>query len=195
MKRITIMVLILAVLAPVFAADATAIGQYQMGSQMFTFRAGPVIPLFFYFFNDNPSFVSDTHLKTGGYGSIRYQGFTNSQIAIGGELGYYFAYPRNDDLLTSVPLQFVASWIPVQGTIELPISLGLGFAYNSFAQSSYLSMFASAEIGLSWYFTDQWGITVSAGYWLIPEIYTDAKRIDTSLGNFSPIVVSISYRN
>jgi hypothetical protein len=176
-------------------AEETFAPQYQLGSQMFTFRAGPVVPLFFYFPYDDQPIVTDTHLKTGGYGSIRYQGFLNESLAIGGELGYYFAYPRSNDLFTSVPIQFMLSWIPLSGTFELPLSLGAGFAYNSFDQSSYFSLFASIEAGFSWYFNEQWGLTASIGYWLIPELYAKDKVGDTSLGNFLPVVLSINYRN
>ena len=194
-----LIVLILCLILPTVVMAQDEVGsfelpQYQMGSQMFTFRAGPVIPLFVYFPYDNSPIETDTHMKTGGYGSIRYQGFTNSQLALGGELGYYFAYSQSD-LFTSVPVQFSMSWIPVQGTVELPISLGLGFAYNSYDQSSYLSMFASFEVGLSWYFTDSWGITLSAGYWLIPELYSGDKQADTALGSMMPIILSVNYRD
>jgi hypothetical protein len=170
--------------------------QYSLGSQMFTFRAGPVLPLFFYFPQDTDPLVTDTHLQTGGYGSIRYQGFINHNTAIGGELGYYFAYSKSD-LFTSVPFQAKLTYIPIQGTIELPLSLGLGFAYNTYKEATYLSLFASAEVGLTWFFNQEWGITASVGYWLIPELYGSSSplHIDMALSNFMPITLSINYRN
>ncbi len=179
---------------PVFAAPP----QYTLGSQMFTFRAGPVLPLFSYYYNiDEFKNSEEMNMKVGGYGSIRYQGFINESVAIGGELGYYFAYSASD-LFTSVPFEAKLTYIPLQGTIEIPLSLGLGFAYNSYNISSKLTFFASAEVGLSWYFTPDWGVNISAGYWLIPEIYLDKSTSqwnDATLANFMPITLSIIYRN
>ncbi|PKL13900.1 MAG: hypothetical protein CVV52_04120 [Spirochaetae bacterium HGW-Spirochaetae-8] len=170
--------------------------QYSLGTQMFTFRAGPVLPLFFYFTQDADPLVTDMHLQTGGYGSIRYQGFINQNTAIGGELGYYFAYSLSD-LFTSVPIQAKLTYIPILGAIEVPVSLGLGFAYNTYKEATYLSLFASAEIGLTWFFNQEWGISASVGYWLIPELYGSSSplHIDMALSNFMPITLSINYRN
>jgi len=181
-----------------YSADTDAMQtstQYDLGSQMFTFTAGPVIPLFFYFPYDDEPVVTDMHLYTGGYGSIRYQGFLNRYLAIGGELGYAFAYDRSEELLTSVPIQLLLSYIPLQGQFELPISLGLGCAYNSYDESNYLSLFASAQIGFSYFFKEEWGLNISGGYWLIPELYSNDKLADTCLSNFLPITVSIIYRH
>jgi len=193
MKKKLTFLLLIALLSPLLASAAA--NQYQMGDQMFTFRAGPVVPLFFYFPYDQDGVVTDTHLKTGGYGAIRYQGFLSNTLALGGEIGYYFAYPRSSDLYTTVPIQMLLSYLPVQGRFELPISLGVGFTYSSFAQSSYLGLFASLEIGFSWYFNENWGITLSGSYFLIPELYGKARREETSLASVMPIVLSVNYRH
>jgi len=172
------------------------IPNYDTGSQIFTFRAGPVIPSFIYFPYDTSSTLSfgDTRLKTGGYGAIRYQGFLSPYLALGGELGYLFNYSRSD-LFTSVPFLAKLTYIPVQGTFEIPLSLGLGFAYNSYRESSYLSLLAEAEVGVSYYFTESWGINLSSGLTLIPEIYFGDAQSDTALAGFMPITFSISYRS
>lgn len=168
--------------------------QYSLGSQMFTFRAGPVLPLFFYFPQDIDPIVTDMHLQTGGYGSIGYQGFINQTVAIGGELGYFFAYSLSD-LYTSVPFQAKVTYIPVQGTFEVPLSFGLGFAYNTYKEATYLSLFASAEVGLTWFFNQEWGISANVGYYLIPELYGNPPlNFDIALANFMPIIISINYR-
>jgi len=208
MKKILI-VMLLCVLFPgvLLAQDegfTSAPRQYGMGSQMFTFRAGPVVPAFFFrpYLSDDQllSFPEDMHMKVGGYGSIRYQGFLNSTVALGGELGYLFAYDLGSDLFTSVPFQAKLTYIPVQGTFELPLSIGLGFAYNSYnstPHTSFLSFLATAEAGFSWYFREDWGITLSAGLQLIPELYgKDHDSHDhTTIAGFMPITLSVTYRS
>lgn len=207
MKKILIILLLCIWLPSILLAqdegtDSTP-RQYGMGSQMFTFRAGPVVPAFF-FRPEQPdrlvTFPEEMHMKVGGYGSIRYQGFLNSTVALGGELGYMFAYDIGDDLFTSVPFQAKLTYIPLQGTFELPLSIGLGVAYNSYnslVDTSFLSLIATAEAGFSWYFREDWGITLGAGLQLIPEIYgSDHDYADhTTYAGFMPITLSVTYRS
>jgi hypothetical protein len=205
MKRIVCALLLLSLCLPfsLFAQDQSSgpYRHYEMGSQIFTFRAGVLVPTFFYRPNDEPPFLAfgqEMHMKVGGYGSIRYQGFLTRTLALGGELGYIFAYDDGQDLYTSVPMQAKLTYIPLQGKFEIPLSLGLGFAYNSYAgenKPTYMSFLATAEAGFSWYFKEDWGITLSAGLQLIPELYFDSHPIDSTLAAFMPITLSISYRS
>ena len=200
-KALYATVLLILILPAAFAAEqenAQASPRYNMGTQMFTFRAGPVFPLFTFYYNTGEYIGSESmRMHTGGYGSIRYQSFLNETFAIGGELGYAFSYSLSD-LFTAVPIQAVLTWIPVQSGVEIPLSIGLGVSYNSYGSSTLLTPIATLETGLAWYFTDNWGIEFSAGYWLIPELYldpSDSKWDDSSLANFMPATISIIYRN
>lgn len=210
MKKVLIVLLLCAAIPMMlFAEDETPVKvrEYEMGNQMFTFRAGPVIPAFFFrpFLSSSDGekflvFPDAMHMKVGGYGSIRYQGFLNSTMALGGELGYLFAYDKGDELFTSVPFQAKLTYIPLQGTIEIPLSIGLGFSYNSYSGGeapSFLSMLATLEAGVSWYFKDDWGITLGTGLQLIPEIYGSNHPYSdhTTLAGFMPITLSVTYRN
>ena len=199
MKRVLCMLLIVVVaLTSIWADDALpeSVPTYSQGSQMFTFRFGPVVPTFIYMPEQTPSWFTfdETHFKTGGYGAIRYQGFLNSYLAIGGELGYLFDYDQSN-LFTSVPFQAKLTYIPLQGTFEIPISFGLGFAYNTYLDSSFLSLFSSAEIGASLFFTESWGISVSGGLQFVPGIYFGDKADQSAYTGFLPITLSISYRS
>ena len=196
-KKLLIGLFLTSLLMGLTAAEGQ-IPTYDKGSQMFTFRLGPVIPSFIYY-PDPPVGItsttfSDTRLNVGGYGGIRYQGFLSPYLALGGELGYIFDYSRSD-LFTSVPFQAKLTYIPLQGTFEIPLSLGLGFAYNSYTTSSYLSFFAEAEAGVSYFFSESWGLTISSGLKLIPEIYFGDKAQDTAFAGFMPVTLSISYRS
>jgi hypothetical protein len=201
-KVFIIMLLLVAITTSLFAQDEVTLKshQYSLGSKMFTFTVGPVLPSFFYRPNIEAgekllSFF-DTRFKVGGFGSIRYQGFLNNYLALGGELGYLFANDRSE-LFTSVPVQAKLTYVPLQGTFEIPLSIGFGFAYNSYGNTSYFSMLATAEVGFSWYFKEAWGLTIGTGLQLIPEIYgKDSNNYhDTTLAGFMPITVSITYRS
>lgn len=207
MKKILILLLLCICLpSMLLAQDEPATSnprQYGMGSQMFTFRAGPVVPAFFFrpYQSDRLlAFPDEMHMKVGGYGSIRYQGFLNSTLALGGELGYLFAYDIGQELFTSVPFQAKLTYIPLQGTFEIPLSIGLGFAYNSYnsqVDTSFLSLIATAEAGFSWYFREDWGITLGTGLQLIPELYgaSHVSHDHTTIAGFMPITLSVTYRS
>ncbi len=196
MKKLIIIGVFITTLVLNITAAETQIPTYDIGSQMFTFRAGPIIPSFIYMPNQDPNLLtySDTGLKVGGYGAIRYQGFLSPYVALGGELGYIFNYARSD-LYTSVPFLAKLTYIPLQGKFELPLSFGVGFAYNSFRDSSYLSLIGEAEIGLSYFFSDSWGVSISGGLSVVPEIYFGSNADQTAIAGFLPITLSISYRS
>lgn len=208
MKKTFMLVAAILTLVPtlMFAAADQRQTQYDLGSQMFTFKAGPTIPLFTYTwggigadtFRPGIGGGDGTHLKVGGYGSISYQAFVSPYVALGGEIGYSFSYSMSNSLYTLVPIQAKVTFMPVQGTIDLPISLGIGGAYNRYVDNtqgydgSLFSMFASIEVGLNWYFTENWGVGVNCGYWVIPEFYSKKAN---GVGCFLPVTLSINYRH
>lgn len=200
-KRIMIIALmLLAILSCMPAFSAT---YYDNGSQRFTITAGVNFPISTTLFDENHTYVGSGYggNKTGftllgGYGSLTYQMFVNPYFALGGEIGYGFNYYVDDALLTNVPMQFKVSFIPLQGTIEIPLSLGAGFSYMSVSDGgAYMPFFLSFETGLDWYITDNWGIGVKSGLWVIPELYFDSSRSDqNALQTFIPLTLSVTYR-
>lgn len=212
-KRLIMTVAILiAATAAVVAADTpeSKYTRYDKGSQMFTFRAGPIIPAFMWFLSPqagDPGFLTGpggeenvgTGLSIGGYGGIAYQAFISPVTALGGELGYSFAFDRGGKLLTIVPITAKLTWIPVQGTFEIPLSASAGLSYISLGGTEpkgKFSFFAALEAGVTWYPSDNWGVGINSGLWLIPDIYlfTDKPEYNSFFG-VVPITLSVTYRN
>lgn len=193
---------LLLLLAVVLCSSLYSATYYDNGSQRFTITAGPVLPLTLTTFSDDYTGVGSGEGVTGfepvgGFGSLTYQMFLNPYVAIGGEIGYAFNYNVDETLLTNVPMQFKLTYIPLQGRFEIPISLGLGFSYMSVSDGgAYLPFFASFETGIDWYFTDNWGVGVKSGIWVIPELYfQSSKSSQNALLTMVPITLSVTYRN
>lgn len=195
-KRKAIILLLLALLlTPAYSATF-----YDNGSQRFVINAGVNFPLTITTFSDSTTYFGmgygNTNLSLGGYGSLTYQVFLNSFIALGGEIGYNFNFWVDDTLLTLVPLQAKLTFFPLQGRFDLPISLGVGGAYlSSGGSETNVTLFASFELGFDYYITDHWGIGLKTGLWLVPELMTDSNATaNNALATYIPLTIAATYR-
>ena len=180
----------------------TAADYYDTGSQIFMINAGVDIPLSVSFKDESSSsFVTNTgigmdgtHINVGGYGSIDYEVFSSSKFALGGEIGYQFNYCADGVLFTQVPMAFKVSYVPLQGTFEIPISLGAGFSYMTYNEKSIMSPTLMAEIGFRFFSTENWGFGIKSGIKATFELYaTNPKK--TGIGTFIPVHLFASYRH
>ncbi|WP_320129265.1 TP0733 family outer membrane beta-barrel protein [uncultured Sphaerochaeta sp.] len=191
-----IMLFMIAILLPVSMYSAPF---YDTGSQMFSFNVGTTIPAFEYFFSDGEFLTGlgegNTGMNAGGYGAISYQVFTTPRFAIGGEIGYNFNYTAEDELFTAVPFFAKITYFPVQGVVDIPVSLGLGAAFIKYGDGSLMTLYANIGLGITWYPIDHWGFGLTSGIWIIPELnYTEAITGDDAIAGFVPITLSVTYR-
>ncbi len=195
LKKVSILATLLVL---IISFSLAAVPFYDTGSQRFTITAGASLPLSITDFQSGKTQVGigedNTHLKVGGYGSILYQIFVNEYIALGGEIGYMFNYD-NEMILSDVPIQMKATVFPVQGRVDIPISLGLGISFLSRGNSTMLTPYVSAELGFDFYFNNNWGLGVKSGIWLVPELYFLSGRNEfNALGTFIPVTLAVTYR-
>lgn len=194
MKRILIPIALLVLLVPALGAST----YYDAGSQMFTITAGVSTPLTYS--SSGETMVGpgagdrQTHHTIGGIGALSYQIFVTPHLAIGGELGYQFDFSRSGDVCTNVPITAKLTYIPLQGDFEIPISIGLGLDYISYDSYSKITLGATFEIGLRYFFTDSWGVGINTGLLVAPEIYFDRPTKD-SVMTYLPATLSVTYRH
>ncbi len=195
MKKITVLLLFLAMLLPL-SAEA----YYDQGNQMFSISVGTNMPLSLSTY-ENDKFTTawgpgegNTNLTFGGYGSIDYEVFLNSYLALGGEIGYQFNFTPGSKILTNVPIQFKMTTIPVQtGRFDIPISLGVGFNYMSFNGYSKFTMSSTLNVGIKYFITEEWGIGINTGLYFVPELYS--KNEKNSIFTFIPMNAVVTYRH
>ena len=192
--------LIIALILSIFVGTIFGADYYETGSQIFMISAGVDLP-FTNTYKDTSTGEfktlygfgeTGTHINIGGFGSIDYEVFTNSKIAIGGEIGYQFNYCTDEVLFTQVPMCFKVSYVPVQGMFEIPLSIGLGFSYMSYNEKSILSPMASATIGFRFFPTENWGFGIKSGIKATFELYlSDSEK--NGIGTFIPVHLYASY--
>lgn len=197
MKRITFLITIIMV----FAATAlTAAPYYDTGSQIFTITAGTNVPLSATYYDTEKEEVvtkfgpgsGKTNISMGGYGSLDYEVFVNPYISMGGELGYQFNFAADGNILSCVPILYRVTYFPVQGKIDVPVSLGLGFNYMGFNGNSKFTLNAHLDFGARYYFSDAWGLGIQSGISWSPEWYSDKTK--NGHITFVPINLTVSYR-
>lgn len=201
MKKFIAIILLVVAASMHIAAMPT---YYDTGSQIFSISAGPTIPFFYY--DPGSEFPltfgfgagdGQTHHTIGGFGSISYQVFLNEYFAIGGELGYHFDFVRSNDVYTSVPILVKMSYVPLQGDFEIPISLGIGLDYISISDYSSINLGITFEIGMRYFFTNEWGAGITAGFHFVPELYgfTGDAAKKNSMYATVPLMISVTYRH
>ncbi len=197
MKKNSMIIILITI---VFLLPLAAENYYDTGSQMFSITAGVDLPFTNSYKGEDGSLKTGlwwgedgTHFNIGGYGSIDYEVFLIPQISIGGEIGYQFNRCTDEKLFTQVPLLFRATWVPLQGKFEIPISLGAGFNYMSYNDKSMFSPILSLTIGARYFFTDNWAIGIKSGINFTAELYTKSQKngLHTSL----PVLLFATYRN
>lgn len=190
-KTLTALLLVLTL----FSSALFAAAYYENGSQVFTISAGTNIPLFAKS-SDKIEFgpgSNGTNFTVGGFGSIDYEVFLHPYIAIGGELGYQFNFIADGMVFSSVPILFKATYVPLQGTVELPISLGLGLDYLSYNGKSKICMMGELNVGVRYFFNQEWGMGLNTGLTFTPEFYSDKTK--NGMIGFVPINLTVNYRH
>ena len=202
-KPLRFILLLLLLPGMLFAAEP----YYDSGSQIFNITAGFTTPMMYYnpgrnaqgyegpeltFFPGNGE--NNTHHTFGGLGAISYQVFINPYFAIGGQLGFQFDFVNSGLVSTVVPIFVKATYVPVQGRFEVPLSLGAGLAYISYDGSSKLTFGCELEVGARYFITDEWGLGLNASFLVIPELYS-SNTVKMSTMMYMPVTLTVSYRH
>lgn len=195
------LILILIALTAVSGAFAIKGNYYEKGDTEFTLKAGITIPTFMFFYNDNTTDPllgpEQMHSSIGGETAISYQAFVNQKWAVGGELGYNFAYSHAKQIFTTIPMTLKFTYVPVQtGTFDFNIHFNAGISLLKYDMNRYMTpAYASITFNPVYYFGSSWGLGIEAGLYSNAEIYTTKKRTDSCIAGFSPVVLTLTYRH
>ncbi|MDR1388777.1 MAG: hypothetical protein LBJ31_02230 [Treponema sp.] len=176
------------------ASDWSGIASvYSRGDQIFNVNLGLVFPHFYY---GGGIGKVDTNIDMGGMASLAYHYFFTPHIYLGGELSAMFAPTIGDNMYYSIPFGMRAGYQFVLGRFEFPLTLMLGFAAQSYLDSSYFGFFAKPVVGAYFRITQNWSFGVQTEYWWIPQIGATNKMDNASSavhGFFWDIGIGIRY--
>ncbi|MCR5218056.1 hypothetical protein [Treponema sp.] len=165
----------------------------ESGAQNIRLALGLSFPLNF---PDIPSlFESDgTQLNIGGMGNLGYHRFIAKDIALGFDISFGFNATIGEHILSYTPILFSATWQPTWKKLEFPISLNVGFAWESYNNDNYFpGLVIKPEAGVHYRFNQDWSAGIEFSYLFMPqfcELYGTGKNY---YGQFATISAVARY--
>ncbi len=134
----------------------------------------------------------DGKLSTGGAGMIGYHRFLTPNIAAGFDVAFGYNPTIGGNIFTYIPFIFSATYQPVYKQFEFPVTVGLGFATESYLSHSYFPGFIfKPQAGVFYRATPSWSFGLEGEFMYMPQWYSDSSKND--YGIFGSIVLSARY--
>jgi hypothetical protein len=163
--------------------------QYSKGDKLFNISLGLEFPLFF---------VSEWHvldmggqMKLGGTGSLAYDVFLGSHLALGGEVGGIFVRTIGKNIYYAVPVGFRISYQAVLSSFEFPLTFSLGIAPQKMLDLGYFGFYLKFQGGAFWRFNTDWSFGLTSSWLFLPQFNSHPQ--ETIYGNFSGLTLTARY--
>ena len=157
------------------------------GDKTFVISLGVIIPAVF----TGKGIENNKHnLSVGGTGSLSYNYFINPYVFIGAELSGMFVGTIGGNMLYIVPFGAVLGYQFVFGRFELPISLMIGGAPQTYIEKNYFGFFFKPGVSGYFRFDSDWSFGINTLWWMVPQWPKDGRNV---LGNLLQITVSARY--
>lgn len=112
----------------------------------------------------------DGHLNIGGMGTLGYNYFLTDSFSAGIEVGFGFNSTIGENILNYIPILLTGTWHPSLGRFEFPLTVGIGFAWETYNSYTYWpGLVIKPEAGVHYRIGDSWSIGVDVSYAFMPE--------------------------
>ena len=165
----------------------------KAGDQNIRLALGLVFPLNF---PDIPSlFETDgTQLSLGGMGSLGYHRFIAKDFALGFDVSFGFNPTIGSHIFNYVPILFSAMYQPTWNKLEFPLTLNIGFAWESYNNDNYFpGLIIQPEIGVHYRFNQDWSAGLEASYIFMPQFCELYSTGENYFGQFATISAVARY--
>jgi hypothetical protein len=158
---------------------------YARGDKTFRISLGLIFPLFFF---GEGGIIDNRVNAVGGTGSLAFTYFLDSNLFVGGELGLMFAGTRGKNMLFMVPMGGKIGYQFIINRFEIPLSVMIGAAPQTYLDFNYLGLFLKPEASVFWRFNPSWSFGLNTAWWLVPQWSSH-----TVTGNFMELTLSARY--
>ena len=128
-------------------------------------------------------------LGWGGSASLGYNRNLSSVFAIGATMNFNYFRTTGSNIYYMVPLMAKGSFQIAFGRFEIPISVSVGGALESYLDKVYFGPIAQPEIGLFYRYSADWSLGITAGATVTPQIYKDKTQNRTGSAAYAGLTL------
>ena len=165
-----------------------ALPGHELGDQIFSLRAGLVIPLFFHDFDGN---TYDSNSTIGASGAIQWNFYLTNYLRLGIDIGLAFSLDPNKNLYNMIPITFNVAYVISVSRFEFPISLSSGINILNYADIYHLGILIKPAIAAYWRYDANLSFGLNIAYWWTMEF--PIEDYSAVAGNFIDITPSLFY--
>lgn len=131
-------------------------------------------------------------LSTGGAGSLGYHRFITSMFIVGLDVNFGYNPTIGENIFTYVPFMFSFTFQPTIRRFEFPMTMGVGFAMESYLNRTYFpGLVLKPQIGAYYRATASWSFGINGEFMYMPQWYSDSE--DNDYGQFASIALAARY--
>lgn len=135
--------------------------------------------------------VSPSQLRFGGTGTLSYGMFLTDNFNLSAKISFAYTTTIGSNIFYFIPFSLSAQYQFLVKNFEIPLSLDVGGAIESYIDRLYFGLVVKPEAGLFYRVSPDWSFGVYAGMFILPQWYSDKQYNKT--GIISDIGLSVRY--
>lgn len=128
-------------------------------------------------------------LGWGGSATLGYNRNISSTIAFGASMDFDYFRTMGSNIYYMVPIMAKGIFQIAFGRFEIPVSISVGGALESYLDKIYFGPIAKPEIGLFYRYSADWSLGITAGATITPQIYQDTTQNRTGYAAYAGLTL------
>ncbi len=128
-------------------------------------------------------------LGWGGSATLGYNRNLSSTLAVGASMDFNYFRTTGSNIYYMVPIMAKGIFQIAFGRFEIPISVSVGGALESYLDKVYFGPIAKPEIGLFYRYSADWSLGITAGATVTPQIYKDTSQNRTGTAAYAGLTL------
>lgn len=135
--------------------------------------------------------VYPTQLRLGGTGTLSYGMFLTENFNLSAKVSFAYTTTIGSNMFYFIPFTFCAQYQMLFKNFEIPVSLEIGGAIESYIDRLFFGLAIKPEGGIFYRVSPDWSIGMYAGLFVLPQWYEDSQY--NYIGVISDMGVSVRY--
>lgn len=135
--------------------------------------------------------VRPKQLSLGGTGTLSYGMFLSEDFSLSGKVSFAYSTTVGSNVFYFIPVTLCAQYQMMIRNLEIPLSIEIGGAIQSYIDRLYFGLVVKPEAGFFYRIAPDWSVGTYAGLYIMPQWYKDSANNYT--GVISDIGLSVRY--